>query len=124
MELSILIAKIISIVYISAGIAIFIKSVSLDDLVNELVKSPALTFLAGCMGIIIGTISIKYHNIWTNGWTVLISIVLWFMLIGGILIIIFPKSILYYKKFASGSRYWGIFMILFGFIFGYFGFLY
>ncbi len=122
MELSILIAKIISVVYISSGIAVLIGTVNLNKFVDDFERIPALSFLAGSIGIIVGMILIKYHNLWVRNWTVLITLIAWIMLIGGILIVIFPKSMLYYKKFATGSRYWGIFMILLGALFAYFGF--
>ena len=123
MELSILIAKIISVIYISSGIAVLIGTVNLDELVNNLEKSPALTFIAGCAGIIFGVLLVQYHNIWGKNRTILITIISWFMLVGGILVVVFPKSMIYYKKFATGSRFWGIFMILFGMLFAYFGFI-
>ena len=122
MALSIFIAKIISIIYISSGIAVLIGTVDLNKLVEEFDKSPTMTYLAGCFGIIFGMILVNYHNHWVSNWTVLITLIAWIMLIGGILVIVFPKSILHYKKFATGSRYWGIFMILLGIVFGYFGF--
>ena len=123
MELSILIAKIISVIYISAGIAVLIGTVNLDELVNNLEKSPALTFIAGCAGIIFGVLLVQYHNIWGKNWTVLITIISWFMLVGGILVVVFPKTLLYYKNLVTGSRFWGIFMIIFGMLFTYFGFI-
>ena len=123
MELSILIAKIISVIYISSGIAVLIGTVNLDELVNNLEKSPALTFIAGCAGIIFGVLLVQYHNIWGKNWTVLITIISWFMLVGGILVVVFPKTLLYYKNLVTGSRFWGIFMIIFGMLFAYFGFI-
>ena len=124
MELSIFIARIISIIYIFSGVAVLVKTVNLNQFVDEFDKSPTMTYLAGCFGIIFGMILVNYHNHWVGNWTVLITLIAWIMLIGGILVIVFPKSILRYKKFATGSRYWGVFMILFGLLFGYFGFLF
>ena len=123
MELSILIAKIIAVVYISSGIAVLIRSVDLNKLVSDFEKSPALTFIAGCVGIVVGLALLQFHNLWVKNWTVLITIISWFMLIGGILIVVFPKTMLYYKNLVTGSRFWGIFMILFGILFGYLGFI-
>ncbi|MBN2601704.1 MAG: hypothetical protein JXR87_06915, partial [Candidatus Marinimicrobia bacterium] len=68
-------------------------------------------------------ILVNYHNLWVRNWTVLVTLLAWIMLIGGILVVIFPKTLLNYKKLATGSRFWGIFMILFGFLFAYFGFI-
>jgi len=123
MELSILIAKIISVIYISSGIAVLIGTINFSDIVNEFEKSSALTFISGCIGIIAGMILVVHHNIWIKNWTVIITIISWIMLVGGVIVVIIPKSLLYMKGFVKDSRLWGIFMILFGIAIGYFGFI-
>ena len=123
MELSILIAKIISVIYISAGIAVLIGTVNFNDIVNDFEKSPALAFIAGSVGIIIGVILIENHNLWVKNWTVLITLISWLFLIGGVIVVIIPKSLSYYKDIFINSRLIGIFMIIFGMALGYFGFI-
>ena len=123
MELSILIAKIISVIYISTGIAVLIGTINFNDIVKDFEKSPALIFVSGCVGIIAGIILIKYHNIWVKNWTVLITIISWFMLIGGAIVVIIPKSLSCYKDIFKRSRLWGICMIIFGMFIAYFGFI-
>ena len=123
MELSILIAKIISVIYISTGIAVLIGTINFKDIVNDFEKSPALTFVAGSIGIFIGIILIEYHNIWVKNWNVIITIISWLFLIGGVIVVIIPKSLSYYKVFIKSSRLLGILMIIFGMVMGYFGFI-
>ena len=123
MELSILIAKIISVIYISAGIGVFIGTINFNNIVTDLKNSTALTYIAGSVGIIIGMILIEYHNIWVKNWTVLITIISWLFLIGGVTIVIIPKSLSIGKDLLLNHRLIGIFMIAFGIVFGYFGFI-
>ena len=123
MELSILIAKIISVIYISAGIGILIGTINFNKIVTDLKNSAALTYIAGSIGIILGMILIEYHNIWVKNWTVIITIISWLFLIGGITIVIFPKSLSLGKDLLLNHRLIGIFMIAFGIVFGYFGFI-
>ena len=123
MELSILIAKIISVIYISAGIGVLIGTINLNNIVTDLKNSVALTYIAGSVGIILGMILIEYHNIWVKNWTMLITIISWLFLIGGITIVIFPKSLSFGKNLLLNHRLIGIFMIAFGIVFGYFGFI-
>ena len=123
MELSTLIAKIISVIYISTGIAVLIGTINFNDIVNDFEKSPALTFVAGSVGIFIGIILIEYHNIWVMNWNVLITIISWLFLIGGVIVVIIPKSLSYYKVFIESSWLLGILMIIFGMVMGYFGFI-
>jgi len=123
MELSILIARIISVIYVSTGIAVIIGTVDFNRIVDGLKTSPALTFIAGATAIIGGIFLIEYHNLWVKNWTVLITIISWFLLIGGIVVLIFPKFLSYYNQLLKNSRLLGSFILIFGLIMGYFGFI-
>ena len=123
MELSVLVAKIIAIIYIVSGFALLIGQINFQKIAEDFDKSPALTFIVGFLSAIVGLILVTYHNIWNANWTVLITIISWFVLIGGLIIVIYPKLFLFLSKYYRHSTIWGIFMICFGLIFGYFGFL-
>ncbi len=122
MDLSVLLARIIAVIYIASGIGVLTGKINFSAIANEFGRSPVLTYIAGTLAIITGTILLYYHNIWIMNWTVLITIISWIIFIGGIVIIISPRSLFYCKKFYRQSRFWGAFMVCFGLIFGYFGF--
>ena len=48
--------------------------------------------------IFIGIILIEYHNIWIMNWNVLITIISWLFLIGGVIVVIIPNSLSFYKE--------------------------
>ena len=123
MGLSILVARIIAVIYISSGIAVLIGQLNFDNIASDFNKSKALTFVAGSSGVIFGMVLVRYHNNWVKNWTVLITIISWIFLIGGIIVVVFPKSLSYFSKYYKHSPAWGIFMICFGLLFGYFGFV-
>jgi hypothetical protein len=123
MELSILVAKIIAVIYISGGLAVLIGQINFNNIAADLNKSTALTFIAGSFGIIIGMVLVNFHNNWVKDWTVLITIISWTFLIGGLIVVVFPKSLSYISRYYKHSFVWGIFMICFGLLFGYFGFI-
>jgi len=123
MELSILVAKIIALIYISSSIAVLIGQINFNKIAADFNKSTALTFVAGSFGIIIGMVLVKYHNNWIKNWTVLITIISWTFLIGGLIVVVFPKSLSYFSKYYKHSPAWGILMICFGLLFGYFSFV-
>lgn len=123
MELSRLVAQIIAVIYVSGGIAVLANKVNFNDIAEDFVKSPALTFSGGCLGMIIGTVLVHYHNNWVMNWTILITIISWLLLAGGLIVVLFPKSLLFAGKFYRQSPAWGIFMICFGLVFGYCGFI-
>ena len=123
MELSTLIAKIISVIYISGGIAVLLGNINFNIIAQDFGKSAALTFIAGSFGIILGMILVEHHNLWVKNWTVLITVISWSLLFGGFAIVIFPKSLTYFSKHYMHSRAWGVYMICFGLLLGYFGFI-
>jgi hypothetical protein len=94
----------------------------MSDFVIEFEKSPALTFVSGCVAIILGMILVTYHNIWVGNWRVIITIISWIMLVGGVSVVIIPKSLFFMKGLIKDNRLWGLFMLIFGMLIGYFGF--
>ncbi len=123
MELSTLVAKVIAVIYISGGIAVLIGKINFNNIAEDFDKSPALTFAAGSLGIIIGMVLVEHHNNWVKNWTVLITIIGWAFLIGGLIVVVFPKSLSFFSKYYKHSFVWGLLMICFGLLFGYFGFV-
>ena len=122
MELSRLVARVIAVVYVSAGLGGLFGKVNFHAIAEELVKSPALAFCAGCLGMVGGTVLVQYHNHWVGNWTVLVTIVSWMFLAGGVLVVVYPRSLFWAARFYRQSRLWGLLMICFGLLFGFFGF--
>ena len=123
MELSTLVAKIISIIYISSAIAILLRTIDFNNIVNDFIKSPALTFVAGSVGIATGLVLIEYHNLWVNNWSIVITIISWLFLIGGIVVVIFPKSLTLYNNFIKNTKLLALGMFVIGIVMGYLGFM-
>ena len=122
MELSMLIAKILALYYISVGIALLNGKINPIKMIEDFEKSPALTFITGLFLLVMGVLLVEYHNIWVKNWTVLITIVGWAVVIKGILLITFPEFISHFKGWYKNVQSWGIFIIAIGLLFGYFGF--
>lgn len=91
MELSILIAKIIAVIYLSASLGGFFSRDYYRSLADDMYKNAALTYMMGFIAVIAGFLIVHHHNIWGGDWTVLITILGWISLIKGILIMAFPK---------------------------------
>ncbi len=125
MELSILIAKIISLIYLSVGIGAIFSADYYRRLVDDLFDNAGLTYVTGFMTVVIGVLIVNYHNIWAWDWIVLITMIGWLALIKGVLIIAFPKFVQGYSKLFFDGRGFSIFpylAIFMGLLFGYFGF--
>ena len=122
MGLSILVARILALTYICAGIAAIIGKITFGKIVESFEKSPGLTFVSGFITLIFGMVLVTHHNIWVKHWIVLITIIGWMSLLKGVMLIIFPQYISYFKGMYKNNRVWGIIMLVFGLMFGYFGF--
>lgn len=126
MELSILIAKIASVVYLSAALGAICSANYYRRLVDDMFSNAALTYLMGFTTVIIGFLIVNYHNTWGKDWTVLITIMGWLALTKGVLIIAFPKFVQSVSERIFKRRGLKIFpyiAILLGVVFGYFGFV-
>ena len=123
MELSILVARMISLIYLSVAVGILIGKLKLDEMVESFEKSPGLIYLSGIFTLIIGMLLVTYHNIWVKDWIVLVTIIGWLTLIKGVLLIVFPQYLSLFKSWYKNIRVWAVVIIILGLLFGYFGFI-
>jgi hypothetical protein len=126
MELSILIAKITALIYLSASLGRFFSRDYYRRISDDMYKNTALTYMMGFMAVIVGFLIIHYHNLWGRDWSVLITILGWLALIKGVLIIVFPKLIQRLSEPFLTVRAQKIIpyvTLLIGLLFGYFGFV-
>ncbi|MFO7665811.1 MAG: hypothetical protein R6V76_04275 [Desulfobacterales bacterium] len=126
MEISILIAKITAVIYLSASLSGFSDRDYYRRLANDMYKNAALTYITGFITVIIGFLIVHFHNFWGWDWTVLITIIGWLSAIKGFLIIAFPKFIQRLSEPFLTEKALKIFPYItlsLGFLFGYFGFV-
>lgn len=123
MNLSVFVAKILALTYIAFGIAAVSGKVTFEKMLEDFERSPALAYVTGFFTLVLGMLLVQYHNVWTCNWTVLITLIGWISLIKGIMLIAFPQYMSLCKGWYKNTRGWGIFMIAFGALFAYFGFI-
>lgn len=127
METSIVIAKIIGIIYLSFGVGILLNSTYYKQVIPKLLENTAYLIFGGFIAIIFGVLIIENHNYWVKNWTVLITIIGWIALIKGIILLAFPTVISKFKSFFNIPKIHpilSVFIIIFGLFFTYFGFIY
>lgn len=122
MELSLLVARTLFLVYLGAGIAALSGKVNFANMVKDFEKSPALTYVTGFFTLVIGILLVHYHNMWVKDWRVIITLFAWAASIKGFVLIAFPGVIPKFKEWYKNSPAWGIALIILGLIFGYLGF--
>jgi len=125
METSILIAKIIAVIYLSFGFGLLFNNNFYRKQIPKLLENSAFMILAGFMAIILGLLIIEYHNNWVKNWTVIITIIGWIALVKGIFLLAFPRLLKLVKPLFSSDHLFKFLtplVLLFGLIFAYFGF--
>lgn len=125
MEISILVARIVAVLYIAVSVGVLFDQISFKKLYLDMIKNAGLMYIMGLFALVIGFILVHYHNIWAWNWTVLVTLIGWAALIKGVMIITFPKSLDFFKPMFTG-KFLGVFpyfTLVFGLIFGYFGFI-
>jgi uncharacterized membrane protein HdeD (DUF308 family) len=126
MQLSKLIAKIASVIYLSASVGAFFGADRYRKIADDLFSNSGLTYLAGFITVIVGLLIVTYHNRWTKNWTVLITILGWLALVKGIFLITLPQFVqsLSQRMFTDfGSRVFPYASLCLGLLFAYFGFV-
>ena len=126
MELSVLIARIASVVYLSAALGAVISRDHYRKILDDWSKNATLIYFMGFTAVVLGFLVVHHHNIWLMEWTVLVTILGWLALIKGVLLITFPRFVERYSKAIFESRGFDLFPYfagLLGLMFGYFGFV-
>ncbi|MBI5624404.1 MAG: hypothetical protein HY924_11555 [Elusimicrobia bacterium] len=125
MELSILIARILAVVYLSAALGALLGKDFFRRISEDLFKNAALTYFMGLMTTVFGLIMVHHHNRWEHDWTVLITLISWAVLIKGVLFLVIPGFVGRLSGRMLTERTMKVFpfaAILLGLLFGYLGF--
>jgi len=93
METSLLIAKLIGVSYLFAGVGFLLNADYYHKAIKDLLKSATFMMMGGMMATLAGVLLVTYHNIWTGPWwVVLITIIGWIALLKGFFISSFTEQ--------------------------------
>ena len=125
MGLSILLARMLSVVYVSAALGAIVSGDHYRRLPEDLFGNAGLTYVTGFITVVLGILIVHYHNTWTKNWPVLITAIGWGALLKGVAIIVVPQAI--HRASTALLTGWGgtafpYVAIGLGLLFGYFGF--
>ncbi len=128
MELSVLLAQLLGVVYAAVAVGMIFNSKYYNKMIKDILKDSGSIYLGGIMALVVGFFLVTYHNIWVKNWEVLITIIGWAALIKGILLLISPdhlialsKKIYKNEKAIHGA---GIIVLILALIFLYYGFVF
>ena len=61
------------------------------ELITEAVASHVLIYISGVLSLLAGLAIVLAHNRWSGGWPVIITVLGWLMVIGGVIRIVVPQ---------------------------------
>jgi len=93
METSLFLAKLIGPVLIVIGVGLLVKQTEFREMATDFLSSRAMIFLAGLLTLVTGLAIVLTHNVWQFNWPVIITILGWLSIFGGIFRILFPDSV-------------------------------
>ena len=120
MQRSIFLAKLIGPLLAAIGLALIFNADTFRLMMGEFLKSYALIYIAGLLALTAGLAIVNTHNEWTGDWRVVITILGWLCVIGGIFRIVFPRTVemLGASMIATASNSWiigeGVVFLAFG----------
>lgn len=125
METSILIAKIIGLIYLSFGVGILLNGSFYKKEIPKLLENTAYLILGGFLAIIVGVLIIDNHNYWVKNWTIVITLIGWMALLKGIMLLAFPTLVKLFEPLFKSENFYkflGPLVLIFGLIFTYLGY--
>ena len=126
MGTTLLISKIIGLIYLSFGIGLLFNRKYYLKVFTQLLENTSFMIFAGFLAIIIGVLIIEYHAVLDTPLAIIISVIGYIALFKGALILAFPATLNTFKTILKSEKLiiiLGPFVLLFGIIFCYFGFL-
>lgn len=90
MTISKTIAGLIGPTLIVIAAAVLVRLGSFQAIADQVSREPALIFLSGILLFVAGLAIVRAHNIWTGGWPVLVTVLGWLAIVGGLVRLLFP----------------------------------
>jgi|SRR5262245_51588331 hypothetical protein len=75
---------------VALALALLLNLGSMPAIAAQLGRDPALIFVSGILLFVAGIAIVRVHNVWSGGWPVLVTVLGWLALVGGILRMFFP----------------------------------
>jgi uncharacterized protein YjeT (DUF2065 family) len=91
MQTSVYLARLIGPVFVAVGVGLLVNGQYYRDVIDEALGSHVLIYLSGVLSMLGGLAIVLAHNAWTRGWAVIITVLGWLMVIGGIVRIVVPQ---------------------------------
>jgi hypothetical protein len=86
-----LIAGLIGPVLVAMGIAMLVNRGLFPAMIGQIARDHGLIFLTGILSLLAGLAIVRVHNVWTGSWHVLVTVLGWLAVVGGLVRMWFPQ---------------------------------
>ena len=93
MPISLYLARLIGPIFLAIGAGALANARVYKALADEFLRSRALIYLSGLLTLAAGLAIVLAHNLWIADWRVIITILGWLAVIGGVIRIVAPQRI-------------------------------
>jgi uncharacterized membrane protein len=93
MQTSRFLAQLIGPVLLVIGIGMLANRAGYRTMAQEFLKSRALIYIAGLLALVPGLAIVLTHNVWAADWRLVITLLGWLAVIGGVFRIVFPQEV-------------------------------
>ncbi len=93
MQTSVFLAQLIGPLFLVMGLGMLINAEGYRGMAHEFLASRALIYIAGLMAFVPGLAIVLLHNVWAFDWRLIITLLGWLSLIGGVFRLLFPRQV-------------------------------
>jgi hypothetical protein len=126
MSASTLIARLAGPVFLVMGLGMLFEAETVRALSQEFLANRALIYFAGMLTLVAGLAIVNTHNLWVYDWRVIITVLGWLSVIGGVFRLLLPGTV---QQFGTGMLatpntmvVGGLFTLLIGAVLSFFGY--
>jgi hypothetical protein len=91
MQTSRFLARLIGPLLITIGVGFLINGDIYMTMAGQFLQSFALIYVSGLLALVGGLAIVNTHNVWIGDWRIVITILGWAAVVGGVLRIVFPQ---------------------------------
>jgi len=121
-----IIFQIFGLAYLAIGLGMLVDPRFYGVMLKKMIDNEAMLFVTGLLVFIIGCFLVAYHNVWTGGWKMIITVFGWLALLKGLMMIVIPESsIKLYNSIKISEKQlsaYGAIVFAVGIIFSYLGY--
>lgn len=88
-----LIAGLAGPLFLAVGVALLVNRRAVAGLVSGTLNSPEFIFFSGLITLVAGLAVVRAHNVWAAEWTLMVTVIGWLCVIGGVIRIVWPDRV-------------------------------